>query len=319
MSTDIAIPGAAPAVALYEDPTGGRLVAWAGAAVAANSLAKSLCKTEFVPRGLDVDNATARVLMGDELGLSPLAALRSIYVVHGTPALYARTMVALTLSKGHEVWTESTSDSKVVVCGRRRGSEHIEKSEWTMDRAKRAGYTSNAKYASTPQEMLYSKAAGEVCRKIAADVLAGIPYTVEDLELEESAPKSETVTRSEPAAKSTKVKRNAAPDPVEPPLDDAVIFDAELVDAIEELPTPPADSISPAQLKMLGALMNELHITERADALKYVGDVVGRDIESRNDLTKSEASKVIEALTADKGAQSEPGFDNGDPTFPGGA
>src|SRR5690606_23270049 len=65
------------------DPTGGRLVAWAEAAAAANQLAKALSRTTFVPKDMtDVGNATAAILMGDELGMSPIASLRSIYVVH---------------------------------------------------------------------------------------------------------------------------------------------------------------------------------------------------------------------------------------------
>ena len=86
------------------DPTGGRLVSWAHAADAANRLAKALCTTTFVPREMkDEGNATAAILMGDELGLTPLASLKSIYVIHGTPALYTRAMVALVQSRGHEI------------------------------------------------------------------------------------------------------------------------------------------------------------------------------------------------------------------------
>src|SRR6266568_725243 len=182
----------------HVDPTGGRLVAWAAAAQAANQLAKALAKTSFVPevfRGKEYD-ATAAIIMGDELGLSPLAALRSIYVVHGTPAMYARTMIGLAQSHGHQLWTEETSDAKVTVCGQRRGSDKVERSTWTISRAQKAGYTSNKLYASNPQEMLYAKAAAEVARKVDADGLAGIPYSVEDLELGQPSP-AVTVTRSE--------------------------------------------------------------------------------------------------------------------------
>ena len=55
----------------HTDPTGGRLVAWAEAASAAHQLANALSLTTFVPahfRG-KVDDATAAILMGDELGL----------------------------------------------------------------------------------------------------------------------------------------------------------------------------------------------------------------------------------------------------------
>lgn len=64
-------------------------------------------------------------------------------------------------------------------------------------------------------------------------------------------------------------------------------------------PEENGDGISKAQLGKMGALMGELGITERAEALGYVKGCIGRDVESRNDLSKAEASKVIEALAAD--------------------
>lgn len=202
------------------DPTGGRLVAWAAAAQAAHELALALSQTSFAPESFKgkVGDATAAILMGDELGLSPIASLRSLYVVHGTPALYTRSMVALVQSCGHEVWTELETSEKVVVCGRRRGSEHIERSEWTLGRATQAGYTTNKKYQSNPQEMLYAKAAASVCRKVAADALTGIPYSAEEIELDEKAVASVTqLKRDRPKTAQRKPVEPAQVD--EPPLD----------------------------------------------------------------------------------------------------
>lgn len=260
-----------------EDPTGGRLVAWAQAAEAAHQLANALTTTTFVPKHFkgNVGDATAAILMGDELGLSPLAAFRSIYVVHGTPALYARGMVALAQSRGHEVWTEKSTDSEVVVKGRRKGSEAIETAAWTIQRAAKAGYTSNNKYNSNPQEMLYSKAAAEICRKIAADALAGVPYSVEDLELEDDQPTTK-VSRSG----STKVSRKA-PESVETqPTEDF---------------TP--DAITKAQLTALNAAVSSLGLS-REQKLAGVASVIGREVESTKDLSKDEATKVIKSLKA---------------------
>lgn len=234
--TALAVPESHDAVLTQSDPTGGRLVAWAQAASAANALAKALCKTTFIPavfQGKEND-ATAAILLGDELGLSPINALRSIYVVHGTPAMYARTMVALAQAHGHEVWTEKSTDTEVVVHGRRKGSDHIEKSLWTIARARTAGYTNNKKYQTDPQAMLYAKAAGEVARKVAADVLAGVPYSVEDLELSEDDTTTGTPRR---VSRAKRAEIAAVPEPDldenveqgqpadEPPLDDSPATD----------------------------------------------------------------------------------------------
>lgn len=275
--------------ALMIDPTGGRLVAWAQAASAANSLAKAVCTTAFVPAHFrdNPGDTTAAILLGDELGMSPLNALRGIYVVHGTPALYARTMVALALSHGHQVWTEKSTDTEVVVCGKRAGSDHSERSVWTIARATKAGYTNNKKYASNPQEMLWAKAASEVAKKVAADVLAGVPYSVEDLELEDQP--TTTVTRA--TTKVARRKPEPAPEPPEPSFDepDPAPEPQDVSEAVE--------LIRPQQMKMMQALFTEKGFTDRDDKLSYVTDIVGIDVESSKDLTVAQASSVIDALT----------------------
>lgn len=302
--TELAIRPDAP----YQvDPTGGRLVAWAQAAVAAHSLATSLASTTFVPKHFQgkPDDATAAIILGDELGLSPLSALRSIHVISGTPGLYARTMAALVLSHGHEIWTEEETEQKVTVAGRRRGSEHVERVTWTIARATKAGYTSNAKYRTDPIAMLYARASGDVARRIAPDVLAGVPYSIEEIELAEvptvavvrepaaprrvaraSAPKTEPIEPAfdEPEAEAEPVEDEAVVEPVEPPF--------------EVAPPIPPDSVTRPQLQRIGAAMNERSMTRTA-ALEYVAAVIGREVTSRSDLSKAEASDVIDALEND--------------------
>lgn len=161
------------------------LVKQAKAMDAAYQLATTLCNTQMVPqtfRGKPDDGAAA-ILYGAELGLKPQQALQQVFVVHGQPAIYARTMVALLKGKGYTFETVETSDTSVTVRGTSPRGE-VEEATWTIDRAKKAGYTSNKKYQSDPQAMLYAKASSEVCRKLAPDVLLGIRYTAEDLELE---------------------------------------------------------------------------------------------------------------------------------------
>lgn len=284
----VAAPSRQPRITVLDDPTGGRLVAWAQAARAANQLAKALVSTSFVPMVKDKrsgqmtpiseGDATAQILMGDELGLSPLASLRSLFVVHGTPSMYTRTMVALVQSHGHEVWTESTSDASVTVCGRRKGTAHEERSTWTTARAQKAKYTGNPKYQTNPQEMLFAKAAGEVCRKIAADVLAGIPATIEDLELAEPVP---TVTVTRTAAPATKAQRKPAAATPEPEL----------------TPTQPAapELRTESQMRHLWALAKDSHLDE-AGFRAYLTEELGREVETTKTLTKAEAHHLIEQL-----------------------
>jgi hypothetical protein len=66
----------------------------------------------------------------------------------------------------------------------------------------------------------------------------------------------------------------------------------------------PPGGVSGPQIKMLGALMTKAGLKDRDDALKYVSDIVGRPVESRNELTSREAHLVIEELKKDTEATS---------------
>jgi ERF superfamily len=54
------------------------------------------------------------------------------------------------------------------------------------------------------------------------------------------------------------------------------------------------------------ALMRERGITAREDALRFVSNVVGLEINSRNDLTPEQVEKVIDALQANPGFEEQP-------------
>jgi hypothetical protein len=293
---------------LQSDPTGGRLVAWASGLHAAHQIATALCQTTFVPkhfRGAP-EEAAAAILFGDEIGLSPTNALRSIYVISGVPSLYARAMVALVLAHGHEIWTEDDTPSKVTVCGRRKNGQRIETITWTADRARKAGYTNNAKYTSDPQAMLYARASGDVARRVAPDLLYGLGYNVEELELQEQ-PNGKAMKRLPPAL--VEQPRRLARKPIEtvelpePELDDPTL---------PTQTTPPGDTRelpgepTAAMRRMMHALFNKNGMADRTERLAFTCSVIGRDIASSDELTRAEAGMVLDALQA--GAE---GIDHG--------
>ena len=59
------------------------------------------------------------------------------------------------------------------------------------------------------------------------------------------------------------------------------------------------DLITDAQLKAIMAAFGEVGLRDRALRLAYCRKVIGRDIESSKDLTKDEASRVLDALNQD--------------------
>ena len=296
-SRDMTIP------AQPEDPTGGRLVAWAEGLAAASRIGTALCATSFVPahfRGKP-NEAAAAILYGDEIGFTPTQALQNLYVINGKPALYARAMVALVQSKGHSVWTVSKADDAVTVAGQRRGSEHVVTETWDTARAQRAGYASNKKYQTDPQAMLYARAASDVCRQVAADALAGIGYSVEEMDVIEGG-----VLRSTPAPVVAKpagmaALRAAASAPEPEPKRDRELVAHEPSDSEET-----GEAISDRQRRAMFALFTEAGFETdarspegKAARLGYISAVVRREVESSSDLTTVEASRVIDALRGD--------------------
>ena len=69
----------------------------------------------------------------------------------------------------------------------------------------------------------------------------------------------------------------------------------EVAHRLEDRPTGPAQA-SGAQLAKIAAALGDLGIDDREERLARVEAIIGRGIEKASDLTKAEASKVIDAL-----------------------
>lgn len=280
--TGTALAAAAPAGSIRKS-----LAEYAADLDAAYKLAQALCVTPFAPKDFQgkPEAAAAAILKGDSLGLSPMGSLDAIFVVHGRPAMYARTMTGLLVSAGGEIERIEATAERVVVRARLNPRRAWQEFEWDMDRAKLAGYTSNAKYKSNPVEMLYAKAATEAVRTVAPHLLAGLPSAEEvwlgDLEeiVDEPAP-----VKAEPRKPGRKVttRRTSKAEPV--PAAEAV------EEETGELTSP--EPIGPEQYEAIQAIY-----AGRGDdmpaALADMHRLIGREITHPNQLTSTEAEQII--------------------------
>ncbi len=210
------------------------LMQWARDASEAHRIAVSLSKTSFVSTTLrgKPDEITGAILTGQEIGLEPMSALRSIDIIQGTPAMRANALRGLVQSRGHEVWVEGEpTASRAVVCGQRKGSDRVQKSVWTIDRAQRLGLTTKDNWRKQPEAMLVARATAEVCRLIASDVLLGLPYAVE--ELDEGVESKPRTARRKP--EPVEVDPPALTAPVDP---EPVATDADLEPPLGEPEVP---------------------------------------------------------------------------------
>ena len=321
---------------------------WASELSAAHSIGRALASTDFVPASLKTlsggrpkeldqvaENVAACILAGKALGLDPMNAIQNIFVVHGRPAMYARTMAALVLAAGHEIERVAATEQRVAYRARRKGQTQWTEFEWTIARASKAGYLTNKKYASDPIAMLTAKCQAEAARVIAPDVLTGIAATsVEEVELEDLGESTGTAAVSAaPADKpaGTARQRRLAPapvapaavataprdeTPVDPEADAAAEADDEGADqATGELPEQapaeeaPAEALcTPEQQTALQAALKAAGYTTRATIMPRVTEYAGRPIASSKQLTETEAAELTGQLyeEADAKAAAEP-------------
>ena len=205
------------AVAVRDNEPAVDILAWAQQAQAAYSIAEKLAMTSFVPKAFQgkPDEITAAILTGFEMHMQPMAALRAMDIINNTPAFKALTLRALVISHGHEMWTEGEpTETRAVVCGKRKGSDKVERSVWTIERARKMGLAEKGEWRKQPGTMLHSRATSEVARRVAPDVILGMPYSAEELEDGwdgEAAPTRRTAKRKTPAAVPASTPELVAP------------------------------------------------------------------------------------------------------------
>ena len=155
-----------------------------------------ISSTEFVPRALrgKPDAVLAAVFTGREIGLGPLASLRLVDVIDGTPSLSAELTVALIRAAGHRLILVDESPSSCTVQGiRRENPDDVMTVMYTLDDAEAAGLVSlddngrprarSRQGAPMPWErytsdLLWARAVTRLARRHFPDVTAAPARTV---------------------------------------------------------------------------------------------------------------------------------------------
>lgn len=263
--------------------------------------AKQLCTSEFVP---DVykgkpENAAAAMQYGANFGLSGMAALQNIFLVKGRPSTYARVMYAAAIAAGHEMWEEpGASADGVTWHGLRSGGDKIFTATWTPERVKLAGYDGNSRYRTNPIEMLRAKCQAEVARYIAAEILAGMPYSREELELEEKPQR----VRSQRVGRGVDALRQLPNRDAAPADESASEPSAGPAARAAESPQPQATDAGMSEqtrrkwVNRMFALLGEADCPERDDQLTVIGALSNGEPEHRDELTDDQLKAVVNQL-----------------------
>lgn len=143
-------------------------------------LARIYAKSSLLPpdlRGKEAD-VFVTIMAGMELGLAPMAALRSIHVVKGKPILSADGMVAVVQASGLcEYFTCVESSAAIATYEtKRRGAPTPQRLSFTVEEAKIAGIAGGDNWKKYPAAMLRARAKAALARDVYPDAIAGV-YT----------------------------------------------------------------------------------------------------------------------------------------------
>lgn len=269
-----------------------------------------------VVRSADITtgNVTAAILTGDELGLQPMAAMRSVDLIDGTPGMRAHAMRALLLSKGHDIVTSEAGPERVVVRGRRRIATNFmtgaavwgewQESVWDLARAQGLGLAGRKEWRRQPQTMLTARATGECCRLVAPDVLHGVPYAVEELgDDRDDPPTTATPAPAAPrprgpitgedleARAAARPAATASTGPVGP-----VDRSGPDTASAQASPAEPVDSTPDTQTRRLFAIIRKLELPDRATRLTILSHLADRVITSSAELDPQEVRLCADTL-----------------------
>jgi len=214
--------------------------------------------------------------LGKAMGLSPAEALYRIHVIQGRPTAAAELIASNVRKAGHRLRVSGDETQARATIIRSDDPEFEFESVWTLDRARRLDLANKDGWKKQPGTMMRWRAVTEVARLACPEALYGVAYVADEI--------GEFV-QSAPAPRAT-ADMFAAPA-------EGDVQDAEVVASDAET----AEPITAAQLKALHTLLSKADM-DRDAAIAWFCQRTDRDITSSKDLTKAEASGLIDALSA---------------------
>jgi hypothetical protein len=258
---------------------------------AAWRLAQSFVAGGITPRGMQrPEQVMVAILAGLEVGLRPLQAVQSIYIVNGRPQLFGDALVAVIRASGKceyvKEWIEGSGESLTAWCEtkRRDEAEPIKGSfSWAM--AKRAGLAGKeGPWSQYPARMLKTRARNFVLRDAFADVLRGLSNDEDEpLDVGSITPRDDTP----PDDSGTSRDEHVIDGEVEPPDPDADVDsqnDEPASTGVTEPEPPDPDAESDAVTLVLEQLTTQLKAATNAAMV----DDIWTDLDIESALTHDE-------------------------------
>ena len=153
---------------------------------------QTLIQTPTVPRRYTqspsgVQDMYAAILVGREVGIAPMEAIQNIYLINGSVSMSGKLMVALIYRAGHLMKVKFGAKKVTVECFRRDPYTHelvaVGETEFGEADAVAASLDQKDTYRQYPRLMWAWRAITFAGRLFYGDVLSGIGYTPEELEV----------------------------------------------------------------------------------------------------------------------------------------
>lgn len=165
------------------------------------SLAQLMIQSKMFSDIQGVAQGAVRILAGRELGIGPVASLRSIEIVRGNLSIRSHLMAAMIKRSSRYNYRVTTSTDDKCIIEFLENGEACGTSEFTLDDAKRAGIATGDSWKKYPKTMLYNRAMSQGARMYCPDIfLGGVFYENEIIEAEAQPVVSEAVPDPEPAS-----------------------------------------------------------------------------------------------------------------------
>lgn len=190
-------------------------------------LSQALAQSSLLPKDLrgKPSDVLVAVLYGQELGLAPMAAIQSVYVVQGRPTISGQLWAALARRAGHKVRvTDETAESCTVEVERADDPGHPTTVTYTLAQAKQAGLATKDVWKQHPAAMLYARAVSTACRRACPEIALGFGDETDRVE-------PERPTLAQVAAE--RLDQPTGPGPAGAVSDDS--DEAEVAEALAEL------------------------------------------------------------------------------------
>lgn len=149
------------------------------------SLAQLMIQSKMFSDIQGVAQGAVRILAGRELGIGPVASLRSIEIVRGNLSIRSHLMAAMIKrSPRYNYRVTASTDEKCTIEFLEDG-ESCGTSEFTLDDAKKANLLGNDSWKKYPKMMLYNRAMSNGAKMYCPDIfLGGVFYESEIIEAE---------------------------------------------------------------------------------------------------------------------------------------